>query len=196
MTVNRTASAGRDYAENSDLCDIRVEPGPAGRPRHGPKRPRACCRCRGRCPAAAPDQPRQPTDNEIVVTGTLIKGIAPVGTNVVGVSHADIASSGATTALGVMATVPEISNAFNALPTPGTGLSGGTSVRPTIRNISAAGGAATLLLLNGHNMVGVGILQTAPDINIIPAGMLERVDVVADGGSALYGSTPSRAPST
>jgi hypothetical protein len=61
-------------------------------------------------------------------------------------------------------------------------------VRPTIRNISAAGGAATLLLLNGHNMVGVGILQTAPDINIIPAGMLERVDVVADGGSALYGS--------
>jgi iron complex outermembrane receptor protein len=141
-------------------------------------------------PAAAPDAPapRQPTDNEIVVTGTLIKGIAPVGTNVVGVSRADISSSGATTALDVMATVPEISNAFNALPTPGTGLSGGTSVRPSIRNISAAGGSATLLLLNGHNMVGVGILQTAPDINIIPAGMLERVDVVADGGSALYGS--------
>jgi iron complex outermembrane receptor protein len=114
MTVNRTASAGRDYAENSDLCDIRVEPGPAGRPRHGAKRPAPDTDA----PAAAPDQPRQPTDNEIVVTGTLIKGIAPVGTNVVGVSHADIASSGATTALGVMATVPEISNAFNALPTP------------------------------------------------------------------------------
>jgi iron complex outermembrane recepter protein len=138
-------------------------------------------------PAPAPAQ-SQPSDAEIVVTGTLIKGIAPVGTNVVGVTRADITSSGATTALDVMATVPEISNAFNALPTPGTGLSGGTSVRPSIRNISAAGGSATLLLLNGHNMVGVGILQTAPDINIIPAGMLERVDVVADGGSALYGS--------
>jgi iron complex outermembrane receptor protein len=139
---------------------------------------------------AAPEQttPNQTSDMEIVVTGTLIKGIAPVGTNVVAVSRNDIVASGATTALNVMATIPEISNAFNALPTPGTGLSGGTSVRPSIRNISAAGGAATLLLLNGHNMVGVGILQTAPDINIIPAGMLERVDVVADGGSALYGS--------
>ena len=141
------------------------------------------------------DQSAPPADDQssdatkdIVVTGTLIRGIAPVGTNVIGLSKADIASTGATSTQQLLANVPQITNAFNATPSIGTGVSGLTIVRPNIRNLAANGGNTTLVLLDGHNLVGAGILQTTPDVGVIPPGALERIDVVADGGSSLYGS--------
>ena len=39
-----------------------------------------------------------PSDADIVVTGTLLRGVAPVGTNVVAVSEADVIASGAASA--------------------------------------------------------------------------------------------------
>lgn len=125
---------------------------------------------------------------DIVVTGTLLRGIAPVGTNVIGLNRGDIAATGATSTQQLLASVPQISNAFNGTPSVGTGSSGLTIVRPNIRNLAANGGNTTLVLLDGHNLVGAGILQTTPDIGVIPPGALQRVDVVADGGSSLYGS--------
>jgi len=142
-------------------------------------------------PTAVPpvdDQSADTPAKDIVVTGTLIRGIAPVGTNVIGLSKADIASTGATSTQQLLSNVPQITNAFNATPSIGTGVSGLTIVRPNIRNLAANGGNTTLVLLDGHNLVGAGILQTTPDVGVIPPGALERIDVVADGGSSLYGS--------
>jgi len=133
-----------------------------------------------------PDQAGQGKD--IVVTGTLLRGVAPVGTNVLNISRSDIVASGATTSADLLAQVPQVTNIFNSLPHAGTGSSGTTITRPTIRNLTAAGASTTLLLLNGHNMVGAGITTTSADPEMIPPGVLERVDVVPDGGSSLYGS--------
>jgi iron complex outermembrane receptor protein len=135
-------------------------------------------------PAGTPEAPSQ----DIVVTGTLLRGVAPVGTNVLTISRANIVASGATNSAELLAQVPQVTNMFNSLPRAGTGASGTTITRPTIRNITAAGASTTLLLVDGHNIVGAGITTTSSDPEVIPPGVIERVDVVPDGGSSLYGS--------
>jgi len=126
----------------------------------------------------------------VTVTGTLIKGINPVGTAATVVDASDIAATGQITMDRILETVPQVSNIFNTVPVSGTN-DVGTSrgVVPRIRNLNVSGGASiTLLLVNGHNMVGVGSLNTTSDLSEIPSMVIQRVDVVADGGSSLYGS--------
>jgi iron complex outermembrane receptor protein len=142
-------------------------------------------------PAAyAQGQGAAPNVEAVTVTGTLIKGINPVGTSAVTVDAGDIASTGQVTMDRILETVPQVSNIFNTVPVSGTN-DVGTSrgVVPRIRNLNVSGGASiTLLLVNGHNMVGVGSLNTTSDLSEIPSMVIQRVDVVADGGSSLYGS--------
>jgi len=45
-----------------------------------------------------------------------------------------------------------------------------------------------LVLMNGHRLVGAGILQTSVDPSVIPPDAIERVEVIPDGGSSIYGS--------
>src|SRR5689334_8070867 len=142
--------------------------------------------------AGAHAQGQQAASNveSVTVTGTLIKGINPVGTASVVVDAGDIAASGQVTLDRILETVPQVSNIFNTVPTSGTN-DVGTSrgVVPRIRNLNVSGGAPfTLLLVNGHNMVGVGSLNTSSDMSEVPSMVIQRVDVVADGGSSLYGS--------
>jgi iron complex outermembrane receptor protein len=127
---------------------------------------------------------------DIVVTGSNIRGIAPAGTNVVNLSRESIVESGASTAMQALAEVPQVSNAFNQVPSvPSNFGVARVIVRPNIRNIGqASGGSSTLVLIDGHRAVPAGTLENTPDVDVIPAGVLERVDVVADGGSAIYGS--------
>lgn len=127
------------------------------------------------------------TLSEIVVTGSLIRGVAPVGTNVTSVDEAEIKKIGAVSTNQVLAQVPVISNAFNTTAATPTTI-GNSILRPNIRNLGAAGGNTTLILIDGHNVVGAGILQTTPDAGVIPPGALARVEVVADGGSSIYGA--------
>lgn len=124
---------------------------------------------------------------EIIVTGTQLRGIAPVGTNVVTMSEQDIIATGAPSANEILTKIPQVSSAF--LGTPTTGLDAGLSiVRPNIRNLGASGTSTTLVIIDGHRVVGAGALQSTPDPDVIPPGVLERVDVVPDGGSSIYGS--------
>src|SRR5215469_5282604 len=53
---------------------------------------------------------------EIVVTGTLIRGVAPAGAQVIGLSSTDVVATGALSTNQVLATVPQIGNLFNELP--------------------------------------------------------------------------------
>lgn len=128
--------------------------------------------------------------DDIVVTGTLIRGIAPAGTSVVSVSEEDVQATGATTVSDLLTTVPQF-GAFNDFNT----LSGGgnfvTTNRPNLRNLpgfTTTGTSATLMLVDGHRVVGMGISSSTPDADFIPPGILQRVEIVPDGGSALYGS--------
>lgn len=123
-------------------------------------------------------------------TGSLIRGINPVGSNLVSVDADAMKAAGALTSNQILEQVPQLSNAFNtnaAAPTA-QNFSG---FRPQIRSIPSqniVGGSATLLLLDGQNMVGVSALGTAPDASMIPTVVLRRVDVLPDGASATYGA--------
>jgi len=125
---------------------------------------------------------------EIVVTGTLIKGVVPVGTEITSLTREDIATLGVVSTQDLLSTMPQITSAFNSVQNANTGGNGLTIVRPNIHNIGAAGGNTTLVLFDGHDVVGAGILQTTPDAGILPPIALQGVDVIADGGSAIYGA--------
>ena len=57
-------------------------------------------------------------------------------------------------------------------------------------DLRGLGTARTLVLVNGRRHVAADILNTAasPDVNSIPNDLLERVDIVTGGNSAVYGS--------
>jgi iron complex outermembrane recepter protein len=127
---------------------------------------------------------------EVVVTGTLIRGIPPGGTNLIGVSQKDVQEAGVSTTAQLLQTIPQLGS-FSQLQTPSGGFNTQTSNRPNLRNLpgfTTAGGSPTLVLMDGHRLVGMGISTTTPDPDIIPPGVIERVEIVPDGGSAVYGS--------
>ncbi|MEO6247505.1 MAG: TonB-dependent receptor [Sphingomicrobium sp.] len=141
---------------------------------------------------------QQPVNNssdkleDIVVTGTILRGAPPVGSNLIAVGQERIASSGATTANELLATVPQVTNLFNNVPTARLGVASNQIqvVRPNLRNLAGetSSSASTLVLFDGHRIASVGVTQNAIDPDLIPPIAIERVEVVTDGGSATYGS--------
>lgn len=55
-------------------------------------------------------------------------------------------------------------------------------------NLRGQGSAGTLILLNGRRVAAHGLNGGAVDINQIPLGAIERIDVLKDGASAIYGT--------
>lgn len=130
--------------------------------------------------------------DDIIVTGTLIRGIAPTGSSVIGLTKESIQASGAATTNEVLATIPQATNFFMTVPQIAAGNGANLQVlRPNLRDLpssNTASGAATLLLVDGHRTVDIGVDQSAPDPQTVPAALLERVEVITDGASAQYGS--------
>lgn len=130
------------------------------------------------------------TSTEIVVTGTMIRGVAPGGTNVIGVSQESVQETGASTVSQLLQTIPQFGS-FNSFQAPIGGGNFQTTNRPNLRNLpgfTTTGSAATLMLVDGHRIVGMGISSTSPDADVIAPGAIERIEIVPDGGSAIYGS--------
>jgi outer membrane receptor protein involved in Fe transport len=101
--------------------------------------------------------------------------------------------------LNKMATTT-IADSVNRLPafagsqTPrnrSSNISSGTA-GTNILNLRGLGANRTLVLQDGKRMVGstvaTGTLSGAVDVNMIPSGLVQRVDVVTGGASAVYGS--------
>lgn len=124
----------------------------------------------------------------VVVTGTSLRGIAPVGTNVVTFNKAAVQETGVTSTSDVLARIPQITSNFNKVSIPSGINKGDVTSRPNIRGLGQSGGNTTLVLVDGHRIVNAGIILTAPDADVVPPGVLERIEVVPDGGSSIYGS--------
>ena len=129
---------------------------------------------------------------EIVVTGTLIRGIEPTGSQTIAIDRESIIESGAITATDILSTLPQASNLFNARTSlDPRAQSQNTINRPNLRNLpgfSTSTGAATLILVDGHRVTGMGVGLSAVDPDILPPSVIERVEVITDGGSSLYGA--------
>jgi iron complex outermembrane receptor protein len=124
--------------------------------------------------------------SEVVVTGTLLRGVAPTGTDLISVPRQDIIATGVASSGDLLATIPQM-GFFGTLPR-GNQDAGSPLVTPNLRNLGLPGDSTTLILMDGHRIVGAGVLQTFPDPTIIPPGILERVEVTPGGGSSIYGS--------
>jgi iron complex outermembrane receptor protein len=122
--------------------------------------------------------------DEIVVTGTSIKGVAPVGSSVVSVGVVDLEKTQATNLSTLVNTIP-------ALSTNGS-LAQGENMwsfySPQIHQLAGSSSNTTLVLIDGMRMPGGGAQFDQTDPNIIPTSAMERIDVLADGASSIYGS--------
>ncbi len=126
------------------------------------------------------------TLEEIVVTatGTSIRGVAPTGSAVVNLSREDLLTEPVRQASEIIARLPQGSN-LGFTEAPG---GAGNNGRGSGVNLRGLGGNATLVLFDGHRLAGQGIINQFADPNQIPFAAIERVEVVTDGASAIYGS--------
>lgn len=137
----------------------------------------------GQAPQAVqPAAEDEAATDRVVITGTSIRGVPPTGSNLISVSRDEIETIGAANTPDLLASVPQL-NSFNTAPQASIG--GFGSFAPGMRGLPAN---ATLPLMNGHRLVAAAANETNPDYPLIPALALERIEVVADGASAINGS--------
>ncbi|HEY6644744.1 TonB-dependent receptor plug domain-containing protein [Povalibacter sp.] len=130
--------------------------------------------------ANAADTPIQ----EVVVTGSRIAQPNMSTTSpVTQVTAEDIAVQGVTRVEDLINQLPQAFAAQNA--TVANGSTGTATV-----DLRGLGSPRTLVLVDGRRMPygGVTSASAAPDLNMIPAAMVERVEVLTGGASAVYGS--------
>lgn len=123
---------------------------------------------------------------QVVVTGTLIRGeSAPIGSQLTTINPASIVKTGTSNMADLLSTLPML-NSFNVAPQGGQSeFNSGGSSTPGLHGLP---GTATLVLLDGHRLVGDTPLLTVPDPSSIPPIAVKQIQVLANGGSAIYGS--------
>lgn len=125
---------------------------------------------------------------DIIVTGTSIRGVAPVGSSLVAVGREEIDQSAATTTIRILQETPQVMN-YGVSDSSRSGAGGaGNIVYGNSINLRGVGPYATLTLLNGRRAVPQGTTGATVDPSTIPTLALERVEIIADGASAIYGS--------
>lgn len=134
-------------------------------------------------PAPGTEAPPQDEVEELMVTGSRIRRKdlstpAPVAI----IDAQTINNSGLVSIGQILQNLPSQSNAINIQFNNG----GDGSTRVNLRGL---GSPRTLVLLNGRRVVPGGTGANASvDLNVIPIEIIDRVEVLKDGASAVYGS--------
>ncbi len=147
---------------------------------------------------AIAENAEQETIEEIVVTGTHIKGADIEGALPVTVLNAEeIQDTGSLTGEDLLRSIPQIGSiGFGASR---GGITGVNAARGDVAsfNLRSIGEGNTLTLINGRRMVLHPITQTSSfdgvpvasaNANTLPAAALQRVEVLRDGAAAIYGA--------
>ena len=139
--------------------------------------------------AAAAGAAKEDTEvTEVIVTGSSIRGAPPVGSNLVSVGQLEIQKTGAQTIQQVLRSVPSVVG-MQAVGQGSFGSADGAGTNaPTIHGLGASASNSTLILIDGHRFPLSGINHALADPNILAPLALERVEVLADGASSVYGS--------
>lgn len=141
-------------------------------------------------PQDATSVPKKIELEEVVVTGSHIRGAQNLSAPVIRFDREDIERSGYSTTQQFIQTIPQnfgniVDDGFQRFGGRGDGLDGvgaGSGV-----NLRGIGAASTLVLLNGRRLAPAGVGNYV-DVSLIPLGAIERIEVLTDGASALYGS--------
>jgi len=127
-------------------------------------------------PAVAQD------DDVITVTGSrLLNANLVASSPITQVDAEEFDLSGTTRVEDLLNTLPQLAPSFDSFTVnPTTGFA--------TADLRGLGTARTLVLVNGQRMQPGGIRSQAVDLNQIPASMVQRVEVLTGGASAVYGS--------
>ena len=155
----------------------------------GPARPQPQPQPAARpAPRPAPAQPEEmPVEEyveEMVVTGSRIprKELTTAAPGDGARQGADRERRARTSIGEILQSLPEQSNAINTQVNNGG--DGATRV-----NLRGLGTERTLVLLNGRRHVAGGTgADASVDLNAIPTAAIQRIEILKDGGSAVYGS--------
>lgn len=128
---------------------------------------------------------------EVVVTGTHIRGATDSGSPILRLDRGAIDKTGLATTEQLFQSLPQNYGGGNSSAVVG-GMNGGED---SLENFSAGtginlrglGNEATLVLLNGHRLAPASIGNFV-DVSMIPLSAVESIDVLTDGASAIYGS--------
>ena len=125
------------------------------------------------------------TLEEIIVTGSHIRGIGvSVGSKVSIIDRAEIDRSGFATTQQAIQSLPQNFGGGPNEDTLSTGnVTGGSGI-----NLRGLGTEATLVLVNGRRVPVAGLGGDFFDVSMIPATAIERIEVLPDGASAIYGA--------
>jgi outer membrane receptor protein involved in Fe transport len=121
---------------------------------------------------------------EVVVTGTLIHGVLDIMSPLTFVTRNEMKKTSYATVQDALQTLPVNfgggpSEDFNAQGNFGRGVSA---------NLRGLGAGATLVLVNGRRQPFSGTQGDFVDVSNIPWSAVDRIEILPDGASALYGS--------
>jgi iron complex outermembrane recepter protein len=127
----------------------------------------------------------------VPVTGTHIRGSTDSAFPITIYTRDVIEASGASTLQEFIQTIPQNFNGGASETTIGSVTGGGNAankVGATGVNLRGLGNDSTLVLINGHRVAPGNTEGNFVDLSLIPLYAVERIEVVTDGASAIYGS--------
>ena len=134
---------------------------------------------------------------EIIITGSRIrKDPLNEPAPIMNISDSDLVDTGLTNLGAILQQLPITGSAINTkfnvpgnsgFPQDGNGIGAG-AVQISLRNLGAK---RTLVLVDGRRWIAGASASGVPstvDLNTIPANVIERIEILQDGASAIYGS--------
>ena len=134
-------------------------------------------------PAANQARTAAPDIETVVVTGTSIHGVKPIGQSLIEVGQKQIDETAPASMADLFGqTIPQLNSFGGANQQAG-------SYEPNLRSLGGLSSASTLVLVDGHRIPpGGNSFNGASDPNVVPVGAVQRIEVLPDGASAVYGS--------
>ncbi|MDH7971157.1 TonB-dependent receptor [Sphingomonas sp. AR_OL41] len=142
-------------------------------------------------PKDKPAEAAAPAETEVVVTGSRIKqdpnnSALPLQI----ITNQDLSREGINSPEQLISFLSANGNGADNLASNSdvvTGAARGTNGL-SAANLRGQGSAATLVLLNGRRVAAHGLQGSAVDVNQIPFAAIQRIEVLKDGASAIYGT--------
>lgn len=125
---------------------------------------------------------------EIVVTGSSLRGAPPVGTNVIVLGVEALEDNGVQTVQQLLQTVPQIWGMNAAGQGTFASFDASGLAVPQIHGIGGANSSSTLVVIDGHRFPLMGVRRNLADPNFIPPNAIQQVEILPEGASSIYGS--------
>jgi len=129
--------------------------------------------------------------DKVTVTGTSLRGLAPESSPLQVFGRDEVLGSGATSLDQFIRALPQNfgggSTEFTTIGLPNDSNSRQNNTSGASANLRGLGSRGTLVLINGNRMAPTSEIGDFVDLSLIPMAAIERVEVLTDGASSIYG---------